>query len=164
MKRSRSVKNPTKFKKNSLHLSRTASVILLGVIAAISVVVISLAGVGSSTGIAASTNSKLGQEIQKRYKATRPIVIDQKTGLLRMPTKKEIDEAIKSLSTLAKRSSEGLQQMSLPNGAVAVDLEGGFGGVLLARPNDDGTWETKCVFTIEEGTAFLGLVEDNSQQ
>ena len=164
MKRSRSVKNPTKFKKNSIRLSRTASMILLGVIAAISVVVISLASVGSSTGVAASTNSKLAQEIQKRYKATRPIVIDQKTGLLRMPTKKEIDEAIKSLSTLAKRSPEGLQQMSLANGATAVDLDGGFGGVMLARPNDDGTWETKCVFTIEEGTAFLGLVEDNSQQ
>ena len=164
MKKSRSVKKPAKFRKNSVHLSRTASVILLGVIAAISVVVISLTGVGSATDVAASTNPKLTQEVQKRYKATRPIVMDQKTGQLRMPTKKEIDEAVKSLATLAKRSSEGLQQVTLASGAVTVDLDGGFGGVILARPNDDGTWETKCVFTIEEGMAFLGLVEDNSPQ
>jgi len=31
---------------------------------------------------------------------------------------------------------------------------------MLARPNEDGTWETRCVFTVEEGAAFLGLVED----
>jgi len=33
---------------------------------------------------------------------------------------------------------------------------------MLARPNADGTWETKCVFTLEEGAEFLGLVEDDS--
>ena len=41
-----------------------------------------------------------------------------------------------------------------------MDLAGGFAGVLLARPNDDGTWETRCVFTVEEGAAFLGFVEE----
>jgi hypothetical protein len=164
MKKSRSVKKPTKSKKNSVHLSRTVLAVLLGVIAAISVVVISLASAGSSAGVAASTNPKRAQAIQKRYKATRPIVVDQQTGQLRMPTKKEINEVVESLATLANRSSEGLQQTSLADGAITVDLDGGFGGVMLARPNGDGTWETMCVFTIEEGAAFLGLVEDNSPQ
>jgi hypothetical protein len=50
----------------------------------------------------------------------------------------------------------------LANGATVIDLDGGFGGVLLGRPNGDGTWETKCVFTLEEGAEFLGLVEDES--
>jgi len=49
------------------------------------------------------------------------------------------------------------------SGAVTVDLEGGFGGVLLARPGEDGVWETRCVFTIEEGADFLGLVVDDAQ-
>jgi hypothetical protein len=164
MKKSRSVKKPAKFKKNSAHISRAALVILLGVITAVSVLVISLAGAGSSNGVAASANPKRAQEVQKRYRATRPIVVDQQTGQLRMPTKKEISEAVESLATLAKRPSEGLEQTALANGAVAVDLDGGFGGVMLARPKADGTWETKCVFTIEEGAAFLGLVEDNSPQ
>jgi hypothetical protein len=43
-----------------------------------------------------------------------------------------------------------------------MDLDGGFNGVVLARPNGDGTWETKCVFTLEEGAEFLGIVEDDS--
>jgi hypothetical protein len=163
MKKSRSVKKPAKFKKNSAHLSRATVVILLGVITAISVLVISLAGGGSSNGVAASTNPKPAQVTQKRYKATRPIVVDEQTGQLRMPTKKEIDEVVASLATLAKRPTEGLQQTALQTG-VAVDLDGGYNGVVLARPNADGTWETKCVFTVEEGAAFLGLVEDKSQQ
>ena len=43
---------------------------------------------------------------------------------------------------------------------MGLDLAGGFAGVLLARPTGDGKWETRCVFTVEEGAEFLGLVED----
>ena len=164
MRKSRSVKKPAKFKKNSTRVSKATLAILLGVIAAISVVVIALAGAGSSDGVAASTNPKPTPAPQKRYKATRPIVVDQQTGQLRMPTRQELDETVASLATLAKRPTEGLQQTALSNGAIAVDLDNGYGGVILARPKGDGTWETKCVFTVEEGAAFLGLVEDKSQQ
>jgi hypothetical protein len=101
---------------------------------------------------------------KKRYKATRPLVVDRQTGELRIPTRQEIDDALESLATLSKHPSEGLQQTSVANGGVAVDLDGGFGGVMLARPNADGTWETKCVFTFDEGVEFLGFVEDKSQQ
>ncbi len=163
MKKSRSIKKPAKLKKSSTHLSRATVAILLGVIAAISVVVIALAGAGSSDGVAALTNPKPTPAPQKRYKPTRAIVVDQQTGELRMPTKQEVNEVVQSLATLAKRPTEGLQQTALQNG-VAIDLDGGYGGVVLARPRGDGTWETKCVFTVEEGAAFLGLVEDNSQQ
>jgi hypothetical protein len=162
MKKSRSVKKTTKSKKSSLKLSRAALVILLGGLAAIAVAVISLAGVGSSSGVAAAANPKLTQVIQKRYKATRPIVVDKQTGQLRMPTGQELNEVVESLATLTKRSTEGLQQTSAASGGITIDLDGGFGGVMLARPNADGTWETKCVFTIEEGAEFLGLAEDNS--
>jgi hypothetical protein len=164
MKRSRYVKKPAEFKKTSGYFSRSTSVILLGAIIAISVLAILLAGADSSNGVAASTNRALTQASQKRYKATRAIVVDKETGQLRMPTKQEIDEVVLSMATLAKRSSEGLRQTSVASGGVAVDLDGGFGGVLLGRPNADGTWETKCVFTIEEGAEFLGLVEDSSAQ
>ena len=162
MKKSRYVKKPAEFKKSSAHLSRAALVILLGVISAISVVVISLAVAGSSNGVAASMNPAHAQVNKKRYKATRPLVVDQQTGQLRMPTKQEINESLQNLATLAKRESEGLQQSSVASGGVVVDLDGGFGGVMLARPNADGSWETRCVFTFEEGVEFLGLVEDKS--
>ena len=163
MKRSRSIKKSVKSKKISSRISRMTLAILLGVVAAISVVVIALAGAGSSDGVAASTNPKPAQKAPKRYKPTRAIILDQQTGEVRMPTQQEVDQIVASLATLAKRPTEGLQQTTLASGAVAVDLEG-YGGVVLARPKADGAWETKCVFTIEEGAAFLGLVEDNSQQ
>jgi hypothetical protein len=158
VKKPRSMKKSAKLKKNPTRVSKATLMIILGVIAAISVVVISLAGGGSSKGVAEAANP------QKRYKASRPIVVDQQTGELRMPTRQEVAEVMQSLETLAKRPTQGLQQTVVVNGGVASDLGGGYGGVVLARPTADGSWETKCVFTVEEGAAFLGLVEDNSQQ
>jgi hypothetical protein len=66
---------------------------------------------------------------------------------------------VESLATLASRETAGLVESASVGGGVAVDLDGGFGGVMLARPSADGSWETRCVFTFEEGAAFLGLVE-----
>ena len=45
-----------------------------------------------------------------------------------------------------------------------MSLDGSLQGVILARPNADGSYETKCVFTFEEGAEFLGLVADDAQQ
>lgn len=96
---------------------------------------------------------------QKRYRATRPIMPDARTGLWRLPTEQEVVDAVANLATLTDRSSEGLQQTQLASNAVVVELGNGFAGVLLARPNEDGTIETRCVFTFEEGAEFLGLIE-----
>jgi hypothetical protein len=93
---------------------------------------------------------------QKKYRATRPIAADPQ-GRQRMPTEVEVEEMVASLSTLTRRPE------SLPvvagAGGESVDLDGGFAGVMLARLNDDGTYETRCVFTFDEGAEFLGLVE-----
>jgi hypothetical protein len=43
-------------------------------------------------------------------------------------------------------------------GGVTAKLDKAFGGVVLARPKADGSIETRCVFTFEEGAEFLGLV------
>jgi hypothetical protein len=133
--------------------------ILLGAAAAVSIVLISLAG---STQVAASGGAAADQAGARRYKGTRPFVVDKETGAVRMPTQQEVDEVVANLSALGQRPSENLQQTPQSNGAIVIDLDGGFGGVMLARPNGDGTWETKCVFTVEEGAEFLGLVEDES--
>jgi hypothetical protein len=133
--------------------SKTMIAILVGVAAVVSIAAFSIAN--------KSSNSVRAQG--KRYKATRPIAVDKQTGQPRMPNQEEIDQAVTSLQTLASRP-ENLPQTSGPSGGVVVDLEGGYGGVMLARPNTDGTWETRCVFTFEEGVEFLGLVEDNSAE
>lgn len=109
------------------------------------------------------SGSKSSNAAPKKFKATRAIVVDQQTGQRRMPNQEEIDEVVGNLNQLANRP-ENLPESPGAGGAVVVDLEGGFGGVMLARPSDDGNWETRCVFTFEEGAEFLGLVEDNSAE
>jgi hypothetical protein len=124
--------------------------ILVTVVAAISLVVF-------------LSNSKSSNAAPKKFKATRAIVVDKQSGQRRMPNQEEIDEVVGNLSQLANRP-ENLPESAGTDGAIIADLEGGFGGVMLARPSDDGNWETKCVFTFEEGAEFLGLVEDNSAE
>ena len=69
---------------------------------------------------------------------------------------------MKGISSLVPRPVEEAQERTVSSGAIAVSLDGG--GVVLARPNGDGTFETRCVFTFEEGADFLGLVEAESIQ
>lgn len=143
--------------KESLSFSRSTLAILLGALAVVSIAVIVMGSNRSSSSVHASPIN------QKRYKATKPIVVDKQTGQPRMPNQEEIDQVVSTLSVLAARP-EDLPQTQTATGAVVIDLEGGYNGVMLARPNADGTLETRCVFTFEEGAEFLGLVEDNSTE
>ena len=142
----------------SIHRVRKRLHVLLGAAAAVTIAIIAFAG---STR-AAAPGDVADQAKAKHYKGTRAFVVDKATGAVRMPTQQEVDEVVANLSTFGQRPAEALQQTPQSNGAVSVDLDGGFGGILLARPNEDGTWETKCVFTLEEGAEFLGLVEDTT--
>lgn len=129
-------------------------------VAALSLTLVTLT---AGAPLAANTQSPPAQGAKsKSYKATRAFVVDKETGKMRMPTQEEVDEVIANLSAFGQRPAEALQQVSDASGAVGVALDGGFGGILLARPNDDGTWETKCVFTLEEGAEFLGIVVDEA--
>lgn len=137
-----------------------------GTIIAILVVAVAVLSFAVLSSITSSSNNAQASTIapnQKRFKGTRPIVVDQQTGQQRLPNQEEVDEVVASLSVLTNRP-ENLSQTPTTSGAITVDLEGGFGGVMLGRPNADGTWETKCVFTFAEGAEFLGLVEDNSTE
>ena len=135
------------------HHARRRLGILLGALAAASILIVLTAG---GTPLAA-------QSKQKKYKATRAFVVDQQTGETRMPTQQEVDEVVANLAVTRTASSrehcssrcrQVVRSWSTSTGA--------FNGVLLARPNGDGTFETKCVFTLEEGAEFLGIVEDAS--
>jgi hypothetical protein len=138
------------------HRPRKRLRIVLGAAAALSMAIISM------TGIAASGDAVAEQAKARHYKGTKAFVVDKETGAVRMPTQQEVDEVVANLSALGQRPTEDLPQAPQSNGGTIIDLQGSFGGVMLARPNGDGTWETKCVFTVEEGADFLGLVEDES--
>ena len=85
-------------KRLSKGLPRTIIAILVAVIAIVSITVLSLGRFNSSNRVQAST----AMPNQKRYKATRPIVVDQQTGQARMPNQQEIDETVATLSVLAQ--------------------------------------------------------------
>ena len=125
--------------------------------------VIVFAVIAAVAAIVFMTSTKSTNASPKKYKATREVVVDKQTGQRRLPTQEEIDEVVASLTQLANRP-EDLPSSQGTGGAVAVDLAGGYNGVLLGRPASDGSFETKCVFTFEEGAEFLGLVEDNSAE
>lgn len=154
MRRTRSVSEQPA--KNS---ARTRLAILLVAAAAVALAIVPL--IGGAT-LAASGNAAPDQGKARHYKGTRAFVVDKETGRVRMPTQQEVDEVVSNLSSLGQRPAENLQQSAQASGAISLDLDGGFAGVMLARPNPDGTWETKCVFTLEEGAEFLGIVEDDS--
>jgi hypothetical protein len=161
MRTLRSIRSPQDPVKGPRRRSGTRLRALLSAAAAASMLVAIGARV---TPVTASAMSAPDQAKAKRYKGTRPVIVDQQSGAIRLPTQQEVDAVVANLSTLGQRPTETLQQASQPNGAVTVNLDGGFAGILLARPNGDGTWETKCVFTLEEGAEFLGIVEDDASR
>jgi hypothetical protein len=87
----------------------------------------------------------------------REITTDKSTGAVRKPTRTEAKALAASLRAMLDRSPEGVQAVNRADGIRQVNLAGRFGSVVLARPAADGTMETRCVFTFEEATAFLGL-------
>lgn len=98
---------------------------------------------------------------QKKFRATKAILMDKATGLLRKPTLEETDAMVAQISTLTNRSTEGLATQQTVNGGTMMDLDGRFGGVVLGRANADGSTDVRCVFTMEEAAEFLGLEEDH---
>ena len=154
MRKSRLVKK-TASKKRFSGKSRLA--ILATAVAALALAIVSL-----TAGTEVSAQSAQGKA--RKFQATRAFVVDKQSGEVRLPTQAEVDEIVQNLTALGQRPTDNLQQSTASNGAVGLDLDGGFGGIVLASPKEDGTFETRCVFTLEEGAAFLGLVEDSSVQ
>ena len=94
-----------------------------------------------------------------KYSATRAIAMDSVTGKYRKPNAAEVDKLVADLESLT-RQPEAVEMKSTARntGGVTAKLDKAFGGVMLARPRSDGSMETRCVFTFEEGAEFLGLV------
>ena len=154
MRKSRLVKK-TASKRRFSGKSRLA--ILATAVAALALAIVSL-----TAGTAVSAQAAQGKA--KKFKATRAFVVDKQSGEVRLPTQEEVDQVVQELTTFGQKPAESVAPTTQANGTIVIDFGTGSGGVVLARPNADGTFETRCVFTLEEGAAFLGLVEDNSAQ
>ena len=99
-----------------------------------------------------------------KYAATRAIALDSATGKYRKPNAAEIQKMVADLKSLTRQPEAVRMSATARNtGGVTARLDKDFGGVMLARPRPDGSLETRCVFTFEEGAEFLGLVANVTQ-
>ncbi len=98
-------------------------------------------------------------EKRVQYTATRAIAMDAATGKYRKPNAAEIKELVAELKAMTRQPvATAMTATAHDTGGVTAKLDKAFGGVVLARPKADGSFETRCVFTFEEGAEFLGLV------
>jgi len=96
-----------------------------------------------------------------KYKATRAIAVDSVTGKFRKPNDAETLKLVSDLKAMTRQPvATAMVRTAHNTGGVTAKLDKAFGGVMLARPRADGSFETRCVFTFEEGAEFLGLVAD----
>jgi hypothetical protein len=94
-----------------------------------------------------------------KYTATRAIAVDRATGRYRIPNAAEIERLVSELEAMTREPAATAMTPTARNtGGITAKLDKEFGGVVLARPRADGSIETRCVFTFEEGAEFLGLV------
>ena len=99
-----------------------------------------------------------------QYTATRAIALDSATGKYRKPNAAELRKLVAELEALTRQPVATAMVSTAHNtGGVTAKLDKAFGGVVLARPRADGSIETRCVFTFEEGAEFLGLVANITQ-
>ena len=88
--------------------------------------------------------------------AGQKAAVDQ-TGKLRELTPSEARELVASLLGPLSQSDAGLTAVRLPNGVLALDLDGRFESATLAKIAADGTVQAECVTSVDEAEQFLGL-------
>lgn len=157
-------KELSKPEKNKNRFSKLTSLVIIGTVVVALIGLATMIFSESSNTVSAQTKNEPTSPQNKKYVATRNIVVDKETGRTRKPNEQELKELVETLTVLTKRSDENLDNFAVSGGGDAVDVGSGFGGTMLARPNAEGIMETKCVFTFEEAAEFLGLVEDNSSK
>ena len=81
--------------------------------------------------------------------------VDPDTGNTRKPTDAESQQLAQELKAIVNDSHEGLTPVELPNGAVAIDLEGRFMNVSVATIAGDGKLSLGCASTLREALELM---------
>jgi|SoiMethySBSTD1v2_1073268.scaffolds.fasta_scaffold00351_11 hypothetical protein len=83
--------------------------------------------------------------------AGRKVRIDKSTGKLRDLSPQEARELVATLTAMTTRT----ESVAATSGGRALTQFNGFDHVLVARPNENGTNDVRCVNSLEEAVAFL---------
>ena len=150
-----------KHKEKKVRKTKSRTWIFVAILVSTSILAIVVGTIGSSR-TASARQISVQAEPQTADDATitfanQKIKIDPKTGKLRTPTAEEARAIVETIQGLTNRSADDLQVVQEANGMSKIDLQGRFQNVVIAKPNPDGTNEIRCVTSLEEATAFLGI-------
>lgn len=82
-------------------------------------------------------------------------VVDKQTGRVRAATQTEARDTVEQLTSLLPAPGAEPEIVRRSNGTQIAHIDGLFNRTVIARPREGGTFETRCVATIEEAVAFL---------
>jgi hypothetical protein len=85
----------------------------------------------------------------------KKIRVDKQTGQPRAITQAEARETVQQLTALLERPAAAPQVAYRSNGTQVATVDGYFNRAVVARPRANGTFETRCVSTLDEAAAFL---------
>jgi maltodextrin utilization protein YvdJ len=85
----------------------------------------------------------------------KKIRVDKQTGQTRAITQAEARETVQQLTALLERPAAAPQVAYRSNGTQVATVDGYFNRAVVARPRANGTFETRCVSTLDEAAAFL---------
>jgi hypothetical protein len=83
--------------------------------------------------------------------AGRKVRIDKNSGKLRDLSQQEARELVATLTAMTTRT----ESVAATSGGRALTQFNGFDHVLVARPNENGSNDVRCVNSLEEAVAFL---------
>jgi hypothetical protein len=105
----------------------------------------------TSTGIPVGAQQDSRDDVVVKLAGKR-LRVDKTTGKLRAISKEEATALVATLTNMTHRQDISSEQR--PDGAEVVQMAG-FGHVMIARPNEDGTSDVRCVSSVDEAAEFL---------
>ncbi len=112
-----------------------------------------LSAYGQHSGKGSSKDKDGNDEETTVNSSGQQVAVDANSGKLRQPTPEEVQKLTESLTM--NDSVEGLTPRTMSNGGMAVDLQGRFQSVAIAKKNPDGSISQSCVESKKQAEDFL---------
>lgn len=112
-----------------------------------------LSAYGQHSGKGSSKDKDGNNEETTVNSSGQQVAVDANSGKLRQPTPEEVQKLTESMTM--NDSIEGLTPRTIANGGTAVDLQGRFQSVAMAKKNPDGSIAQACVQSKKEAEDFL---------
>lgn len=112
-----------------------------------------LSAYGQHSGKGSSKDKDGNNEETTVNSSGQQVAVDANSGKLRQPTPEEVQKLTESMTM--NDSVEGLTPRTMSNGGTAVDLQGRFQSVAIAKKNPDGSISQSCVESKKQAEDFL---------